>query len=132
MSKFTQRSGKNKRHFHILHTSLSIHQNNKLKHITDNTLNDNDWPRNWISCRMVKKSQFIIHWTTRFVYLKKTTTTSYKELFHTNHANMIHASGGGGVGGVCPPQLSKHCYVLSRILRIAQTDIIKTGVCLFH
>lgn len=59
---------------------------------------------------------------------KKTTTTSYKELFHTNHANMIHASG----GGVCPPQLSKHCYVVSRKLRIAQTDIIITGVCLFH
>lgn len=131
MSKFTQRSGKNKRHFHILHTSLSIHQNNKLKHITDNTLNDNDWPRNWISCRMVKKSQFIIHWTTRFVYLKKPPQHHIRNCFiQTTQTRFMQAEGGGG--GVCPPQLSKHCYVVSRKLRIAQTDIIKTGVCLFH
>lgn len=129
MSKFTQRSGKNKRYFHILHTSLSIHQNNKLKHITDNTLNDNDWPRNWISCRMVKKSQFIIHWTTRFVYLKKPPQHHIRNCFiQTTQTWFMQAEG----GGVCPPQLSKHCYVVSRKLRIAQTDIIKTGVCLFH
>lgn len=129
MSKFTQRSGKNKRHFHILHTSLSIHQNNKLKHITDNTLNDNDWPRNWISCRMVKKSQFIIHWTTRFVYLKKPPQHHIRNCFiQTTQTWFMQPEG----GGVCPPQLSKHCYVVSRKLRIAQTDIIKTGVCLFH
>lgn len=131
MSKFTQRSGKNKRHFHILHTSLSIHQNNKLKHITDNTLNDNDWPRNWISCRIVKNEPIYHPLNDSIRLFKKTTTTLYKELFHTNYANTIHATGGRG-GGVCPPQLSKHCYVVSRKLRIAQTDIIKTGVCLFH